>query len=145
MSDENRHFGLQTENRFYYAMKSLPAALRPRWFFKFREATNREDGEGTDFFAGLDVGEAPLQVKSSEVGLLKYILEDHPDKDAIVIVVKPTDSPEAYPYRYACTACRVARKPLTLYATLAYGVGPYSEFLPALSGEFFNTTVCGSG
>lgn len=95
MSDENRHFGLQTENRFYYAMKSLPAALRPRWFFKFREATNREDGEGTDFFAGLDVGEAPLQVKSSEVGLLKYILEDHPDKDAIVIVVKPTDSPEA--------------------------------------------------
>ncbi len=86
MSDMNRHLGLETESRFFYAMQSVPLEMRPRWLREIREATKQEDAIGCDGFAQLDIGVVPLQIKSSINKAWPY-LSKYRDKHKVVLVV----------------------------------------------------------
>lgn len=92
MVDINRHLGMETENRFFYAMQSLPKEMRPLWLWSIQEASRAEDTIGYDGFVRLDVGTIGIQIKSSMTGAQRY-LEEYPNRRILVVVVAP-DSTE---------------------------------------------------
>ena len=81
-----RHRGLATENSFTFAMRSLRRSKMPKWFREIREATPLEDMKGFDAFATLDVGEVPIQIKSSTEGADDY-LRRYPNQDVVIVII----------------------------------------------------------
>ncbi len=80
------HRGLDNQNSFLNALENLPDILRPYWLSSVREATRAEDKNGFDAFARLDVGECPIQIKSSTVGADSH-LDGYPNYDGVIIIM----------------------------------------------------------
>ena len=78
--------GGETELAFFQAMQ-CPIWKSPYWFKHTRRATHEEDRNGTDAIAVLDVGEVPIQIKTSHAGRISH--ESHYGKGIIVIVISP--------------------------------------------------------
>lgn len=64
--------GKEREKRFFRAMTSANAAL-PEWLYGFRKGSKFDDHNGVDAFAKTDVGDIPIQIKSSQAGLAKHV------------------------------------------------------------------------
>lgn len=84
-----RRIGKATEQR---VVKSFIGEFPdvPRWLFNVRAGTKKQDCAGIDIVATTDVGDLPLQVKSSESEKKKFI--NFHGKNIPVIVVSISDS-----------------------------------------------------
>src|SRR3954469_795361 len=83
--------GVEAEWKFFRAMKSQWTRY-PRWLKQIRWATAKEDSCGMDFLIQLDVGEIPVQIKSSPGQAHEYFKRAvHGDYDVAILVVLPTD------------------------------------------------------
>ena len=65
----------------------------PAWFTEIRKATKEEDHHGVDFIITTDVGEIPLQLKSSDFGAQKFmrspLYKDNPIPVAVATFLMP--------------------------------------------------------
>jgi hypothetical protein len=77
--------GKESEERFFKAF-TKGRWRKPSWYKSVRPATGLEDSEGYDFFINTDIGELPIQVKSSKKYVARY-RRRHPESDAIIVVV----------------------------------------------------------
>lgn len=84
--------GAQTESRLFSTFNQ-PSIDLPDWFYGIRKGTEADDRNGIDAFAVTDVGEIPLQIKSSMCGMKKF-WEKRPTSEYVVLVLKP-DMPDA--------------------------------------------------
>ena len=80
-----REKGRQTEERFDQAMRSI-GHRAPAWFYGIRAASRQEDNSGTDRYAILDIGEVPLQIKSSAGGRAAYRMK-RPTSPCLILVI----------------------------------------------------------
>lgn len=77
--------GAQTEYVFFKALQAFSPS-DPPWFLGVRRADRQEDHAGIDAFVTLDVGEVPVQIKSSLAGFDKF-LTTHPGTEILIIVI----------------------------------------------------------
>jgi hypothetical protein len=82
-----------SERDFFEAFeRGIPAALH--WYRDVRRATKREDQEdGVDAFIVTDIGEIPIQIKSSRSGIRGYRWK-RPESQAIIVVVRRGERPK---------------------------------------------------
>jgi len=66
--EQGRRRGLRAERRFIKAFRGHPKGMPP-WFKGVRHATKEEDAQGIDAWAELDIGDIPIQIKSTERSL----------------------------------------------------------------------------
>lgn len=103
--EQGRTRGTLSEARFFDAF--ICAWDRPRWYVRTRHATPLEDSQGYDFFIGTtDMGEVPIQVKSSHGYIKQYWLR-HPESQATLVVVHLDDP---YPLIRSRTLERIERR-----------------------------------
>ena len=75
-----------SEKDFFDALQS-PKLETPGWFVSVRRATPEEDGMGFDAFVlTTDMGEIPVQLKSSRGGASKY-RQHRPESPAVILIV----------------------------------------------------------
>lgn len=79
--------GLQTEGRLFSTFNQ-PSTSLPDWFYGIRKGTRSDDQNGIDAFAITDVGEIPLQIKSSMRGMEKF-WEQRPKSECVVLILHP--------------------------------------------------------
>lgn len=77
--------GVRSEERFFRAFKAIDTPF-PSWFRMVRRATSEEDAMGFDAFVLIDIGEIPVQIKTSEFAAKAY-KQKRPFGPAIVVVV----------------------------------------------------------
>lgn len=78
--------GRETERRFFEAMREF-RNKRPEWLLCIRRGTPKEDTQGIDGLAVIDVGRIIIQIKSSEVGAQKFIRGPHFKKHKYIIIL----------------------------------------------------------
>lgn len=88
-------FGKVNEEYFFKAFSERPRDA-PGWFLSVRRATKKEDRNGFDaFLQTTDVGEIPIQIKSSTQGVVRFFSRRH-GNPAIPIVVVAGVNPEGF-------------------------------------------------
>jgi hypothetical protein len=78
-------FGMETERRFFCAFR-VPNIELPSWFHGVRRASVSEDNAGIDAFVITDIGEIPVQIKSSVNGMFEFN-KKHPGNQIPVLVI----------------------------------------------------------
>lgn len=89
---EGHRFGMETEERFFSAFRRVNSKL-PLWFFGIRKANAVDDARGIDAYAITDIGEIPVQIKSSFRGMHSFNAE-RPGNSITILVIKSDLSPE---------------------------------------------------
>ena len=79
--------GQASETKFFQAFRQSGLDL-PEWFYGVRKGTHRDDSAGVDGFAVTDVGEIPLQLKSSVRGMYEFVAR-RPGSVCVILVVSP--------------------------------------------------------
>lgn len=87
---EANKVGIESEQRFFEAFEEHRSEW-PGWLKSIRRATSKEDRMGYDAFAELDIGFLPIQIKSSEAGLDKF-LRQYSHSHAVGVVVSRTST-----------------------------------------------------
>ncbi len=82
--------GKKSERRFFEAFMARDWQ-QPWWYKSVRRANGLEDSEGYDFFIRTNIGQIPIQVKSSCRYIEQY-WRRHPNSNAILVVVNLNDS-----------------------------------------------------
>ncbi len=87
--------GRESERHFFRVVSGM---VFPVWLDSIIPATQEQDlCEGIDFVAKTDIGDIPIQIKSSRLGLKNFVEGKHKgryDRDIFVFIVRGTDSPE---------------------------------------------------
>jgi hypothetical protein len=83
--------GAETELRCFDAVSD--SSLMPEWYWGMREATPEEDYAGYDCFFCTDVGEAQVQIKSSDAEAEKFAWRN-PKSGILILVIRFHMSPE---------------------------------------------------
>lgn len=60
--------GLRHEQAVFDALRGMRPGS-PGWYYGFRPATLEEDRAGVDLIAEIDIGDVPIQIKSSVCGM----------------------------------------------------------------------------
>jgi hypothetical protein len=76
--------GGETELRFFEAIQ-CPEWKPPFWYSGVRHASRTEDREGVDAVVNIDVGEIPVQIKSSHASRMKHI-EQYGRSHVIIVI-----------------------------------------------------------
>lgn len=88
-------FGKANEEYFFQAFSERPRDA-PDWFISVRRATKHEDRNGFDAFViTTDVGEIPIQIKSSTQGIARFFTRRQ-GNPAIPVVVLAGVNPEGF-------------------------------------------------
>lgn len=88
-TSESHHRGMKRELRFWIVFtKYYKYTLRdaPEWFRGIRKAKKHEDAKGADYFMITDVGEIPIDVKSSPIGVSNSFGKTYNSKTRKVII-----------------------------------------------------------
>lgn len=84
--------GKESEDRFFSAFMR-PGLELPSWFYGVRRANAAEDAAGMDGFAITDIGEMPVQIKSSLGGMLRFN-EKRPGNNITVLIIWRNFTPD---------------------------------------------------
>lgn len=93
MGKRTINWGFENEERFFHAFSGELQDMPP-WFVSVRRAVRREDRQGFDaFMVTTDVGEIPIQIKSSARGVVRFF-QKWPRHPAVVVLVRIGSKPE---------------------------------------------------
>lgn len=93
--DPGHRLGIETEQRFFTAFRTIPGTRMPNWFVRMERASRAEDARGIDAFAVISVRNreitVPIQIKCSQRAARsyreKYRGRNH---DVLIVVIPPT-------------------------------------------------------
>ena len=105
--------GQNAEDRVSRIFCGDKRAIWPAWLYRMRKGDSQEDSLGIDFVAETDKGPIPIQIKSSQRGILEFMAHPNYTCEIVVVVIKAVNTEETVSTK-VITALAQRRKDLAI-------------------------------